>query len=422
MEKESCLSTAAQNALGYFEIRGDFLYIEGKSIGNWAAAYGTPLYLYDLNVVRQKILRFRRAFPDDVNLYYAVKANPNPQLLTHIRPLVDGFDVASAGELEAVLAAGADPETVSFAGPGKRRDELLRAIVAGIGSINVESERELELVAELGGSGQRPARVSLRINPDYEVHGSGMKMGGGAKPFGIDAEVAPKVLKKLERLPVEFQGFHIYAGSQNLHAEVLAESIERSLELMARLAEHVSVPVKSLNLGGGFGIPYYDGERELDLELLGRRVGDVLAAFRGRFPGARFIIELGRYLVGECGIYLAQVLYRKVSRGKTFLVLDGGMNHHLAASGNFGQILRKNFPLVAPERLGARSHEKVDVVGPLCTPLDLLGAGVSLPELGEGDLVGILCSGAYGYSASPVNFLSHPLPTEVFAGPSEDRP
>ncbi|MEJ5349176.1 MAG: pyridoxal-dependent decarboxylase, exosortase A system-associated [Desulfosoma sp.] len=411
--KQENVSSTVESILNYFDVRDGRILIGGRPLESWATEYGTPLYVYDFQVVRKKISRFRSAFPSDVKLFYAVKANPNPALLKAMVPMVDGFDVASCGELKAVIQAGANPGEISFAGPGKRRDELLHAVELGIGSINVESLRELEILAELSSHDRPRPRVSIRVNPDFELHGSGMKMGGGPKPFGIDAELIPKVLEKIKGLPLDFQGFHIYAGSQNLQPHVLAETIERSLALLARFSQHAPEMVKWLNLGGGFGIPYYDGDRELDLELLGNRVSEIIKAYRHRFPAAQFIFELGRYLVGESGIYLVRVLYRKVSRGKTFLVVDGGMNHHLAASGNFGQILRKNFPIVTPKAADLQQREKVDVVGPLCTPLDVLGSNISLPPLYEGDLIGILCSGAYGYTASPLQFLSHPLPAEV---------
>jgi diaminopimelate decarboxylase len=410
------ISQAARSVLGYFKIVNNHLTVGGRPLVYWAREYGTPLYIYDLSVVKKKVNLFREAIPADINLYYAVKANPYPPLLKAIVSLVDGFDVASAGELEAVLAAGGNLGSISFAGPGKRRFELRSALEKGIGSVNIESERELELILEEAENLSKIPRVSIRINPDFELHGAGMKMGGGPKQFGIDAEQVPGVISKIKQSAIDFRGFHIYAGSQNLHAEIIEEALERSLEVMWELAGRFAQSVSLLNLGGGFGIPYYEKDEELDIHQLGQGLEKLLRVYRTHFTNANFVIELGRYLTGECGIYLTRVLYKKTSRGKTYLVTDGGMNHHLAASGNFGQVLRKNFPIIVPDNVYGDDMETVDIVGPLCTPLDVLGARVRLPSAREGDLLAIMNSGAYGYSASPSRFLSHDPPQELCLG------
>jgi diaminopimelate decarboxylase len=408
-------SKAVQAALAYFEVKDNELIIGGRSVREWSDDYQTPFYLYDMSVVDQKVQIFRQSMPDDVKLLYAVKANPNQELLEHMIPLVDGFDVASKGELEAVVQAGGKPETVSFAGPGKREGELQRSIELGIGSINIESERELDIICRLAEHAQARPRVSIRINPDFELHGSGMKMGGGAKQFGIDAEMVPEILQRISNLPVDFQGFHVYAGSQNLSAETIVHCLQKTLELMDRLAGDDADKIELVNLGGGFGIPYYEKDEELDIDHIGQSLESLLLTYRSTFPRARFVIELGRYLVGESGMYVTRVLDKKRSRGKIFLVTDGGMNHHLAASGNFGQVIKKNFPMVASQNLHSRNMEAVDVVGPLCTPLDHLGRNVYLPLLKEGELLSILCSGAYGFSASPLLFLSHKKPKQIIS-------
>jgi diaminopimelate decarboxylase len=326
--------------------------------------------------------------------------------------LVDGIDVASAGELRVALDAGADPREISFAGPGKREAELRQAVAAGV-LVNVEGERELALLAGIAQSLGLPARVALRVNPDFELTGSGMRMGGGAKPFGIDAERLPALLGTLEREGLAFEGFHLFAGSQNLKAEAICEAQRLSYELALRLSAHASAPVRCLNLGGGFGIPYFPGEQRLDLAPIAENLQRLAERAARELPQAALVLELGRYLVGEAGIYVARVLERKVSRGQVFLVTDGGLHHHLAASGNFGQVLRKNYPVAIGTRMGAAAVESVSVVGPLCTPLDLLAERMALPEAGEGDLVVVFQSGAYGLTASPVAFLSHPMAPEV---------
>jgi len=406
-------SSATESALRFFSIRNNHLVVGGRPVEDWIKIYGSPCYLYDRSVIRRKVALFREVMPAEIKLYYAVKANPHHGVLKEMAGLVDGFDVASGGELESVLKAGGDAETISFAGPGKRRSELELAIKTGIGSINVESEQELEIVGEEGKKlGVKP-KVSIRINPDFELHGAGMKMGGTSKQFGIDSERVPEVLDRAMKMPVDLQGFHIYAGSQCLMAEVLYEVFEKSLDLFWHFGRPFAERIQLLNLGGGFGIPYYRGEVELGIGTVGEHLKGLLSLYGPRFPKAKFVIELGRYLTGECGVYVTRVLYRKVSRGKVYLITDGGMNHHLAASGNFGQILRKNYPIVNGNKVHSEEGEEVRIVGPLCTPLDLIASNISLPLAKVGDLLLILSSGAYGASASPQFFLGHPLPPEI---------
>jgi diaminopimelate decarboxylase len=407
-------STALQAALKNFDVVENQLMVAGRSVAEWAKEYSTPLYLYDSSLIKKKVLLFREVMPSEIELYYAVKANPFSDLLKEMVNLADGFDVASSGELEAVIKAGGDPQTISFAGPGKRRKELSRAIELGIGSINVESEREFELIIEEGRKLNKIPKVSLRINPEFELHGSGMKMGGGPKQFGIDAERVPNIMEKLPGLPIEFQGFHVYSGAQNLQASAIAEAFEQTLELVSRSAGLLADSIKLVNLGGGFGIPYFEKDNELDIYEIGERLKNLIEIYKDHFPVARFVIELGRYLVGECGLYVTKVLYKKESRGKVILVTDGGMHHHLAASGNLGQVLRKNYPIVIGNKIDSFRLETVDIVGPLCTPLDLLGSSVRVTETKEGDIVVIMNSGAYGLTASPLSFLSHGTPKEIF--------
>ncbi len=375
-------------------------------------AGGTPIYIYDKGLISRRVAELRDALPEDVSLHYAVKANPMPGVVRHLTGLVDGFDVASAGEMRTVLDAGAVPTDISFAGPGKDDGELAAALAAGI-TVNVESEAELDRLCAIADQQGRRPRVALRINPDFELKSSGMKMAGGAKPFGIDAEVVPQLLGRLAGMDVEFLGFHIFCGSQNLSAEALIEAQSKTLELAASLARLAPGRVRMVNIGGGFGIPYFPGESHLDLEPVGTALAARLHEVRGDLPDAEIVIELGRYIVGEAGIYVCRVIDRKISRGRIFAVTDGGLHHHLAASGNFGQVLRKNYPVAIANKMGAPAVEEVDIVGRLCTPLDRLGDKVALPAVEVGDLIVLFQSGAYGLTASPTAFLSHPPPREV---------
>jgi diaminopimelate decarboxylase len=397
----------------WFDVAGDCLVIGGRRITEIADQVGrTPFYAYDRQVVATKIAQTRRELPASVHLHYAMKANPMPALVRHVLEHVDGLDVASAAEMQVALDAGADPRTISFAGPGKTANELARAAAAGI-TINIESERELRILTDIGESTGRPPKVAVRVNPDFELKASGMKMSGGPKQFGVDAERVPDVLRAIGRAKLEFRGFHIFSGSQNLRAEALIDAQQKTAALALSLSEHAPSPVRLLNLGGGFGVPYFPNERPLDLGAVGTALRDVVADLERGLPDAELVIELGRYLVAESGLYVCSVLDRKISRGQVFLVTDGGLHHHLAASGNFGQVIRKNYPVVVANKVRGEAREVATVVGPLCTPLDLLADRADLACAVEGDLIAVLQSGAYGYTASPTRFLSHPEPAEV---------
>lgn len=396
-----------------FRSEGGQLVVGGLPLAQLAARAGsTPFYAYDRGLLSQRVAELRAALPAAVKLHYAMKANPLPALVTHMAGLVDGIDVASGGELKVALAAGADPHEISFAGPGKRETELRQAVEAGI-LVNVESFREIDLLSGIARELGLPARVAVRVNPDFELKSSGMKMGGGPKQFGIDAEQVPQALAGIGKAGLAFEGFHLFAGSQNLKAAAIVEAQCKSYELALRLAQDAPAPVRFLNLGGGFGIPYFAGEQRLDLEPIGANLAALAERARTELPQAGLVIELGRYLVGEAGIYVTRVLDRKVSRGQVFLVCDGGLNHHLSASGNFGQVIRKNYPVAIGNKMDAAEREIVSVVGPLCTPLDLLADRMELARAEPGDLVVIYQSGAYGASASPQAFLGHPPVAEV---------
>lgn len=377
-----------------------------------ARAGGTPLYVYDRERLSERVQRLRAVLPETMALHYAIKANPMPALLHHLASRVDGLDVASGAELQRALDTGTPPTAISFAGPGKRDPELQQALAAGV-TVNVESTGELHRLNALGEEhGYRP-RVAVRVNPDFELKAAGMRMGGGPQVFGIDAEAVPDVLEDIAGLAVDFQGLQVFTGSQNLAAANLATAHERIIELAERLAPHAPGGLPSLNIGGGLGIPYFQGDQPLDLEAVGAHLTELAGRASETLPGTQLILELGRYLVGEAGLYVARVVDRKVSRGHVFLVTDGGLHHHLAASGNFGQVIRRNYPVALGNRMDHAAAETVTVTGPLCTPLDVLARDVRLPEAAIGDLVVVFQSGAYGLTASPTAFLSHPPPGEV---------
>ncbi len=389
------------------------MVVGGERLSVLAARVGqTPFYAYDRSLLRARVAELRGVLPKAIKLHYAMKANPMPAVVGFMAGLVDGIDVASAGELKVALDAGAKPQEVSFAGPGKRDVELRQAVASRV-LINVESFREVVALEAISSELGLPARVAVRVNPDFELKGSGMKMGGGPKQFGVDVEQMPELLTHIGRASLAFEGFHLFAGSQNLRAESICEAQQKSFDLAVRLAQDAPLPVRFLNLGGGFGIPYFPGEQRLDLAPIADNLAGLVQRAKTELPQAEFVIELGRYLVGEAGVYVARVVDRKISRGQVYLVTDGGLHHHLSASGNFGQVVRKNYPVAVGNRMDSMSRESASVVGPLCTPLDLLADRMNLPVAQVGDLVVVFQSGAYGASASPQSFLGHPPCLEV---------
>ena len=396
-----------------FASNGNQLIIGGLPISRLAEQIGqTPFYAYDRDLLRSRVAELRAALPNDIELHFAMKANPMPAVVGFMASLVDGIDVASGGELKIALDAGISPRDISFAGPGKRNSELRQAVAAGV-LINIESFREVDMLADIALALKLPARVAVRVNPDFELKGSGMRMGGGPKQFGVDSELIPELLARIGEKKLAFEGFHLFAGSQNLNAESICEAQRKSYDLALALSLHAPSPVRFLNLGGGFGIPYFPGENRLDLAPIGDNLKQLSHRAKTDFPEANLVIELGRYLVGEAGIYVTRIVDRKISRGQTFLVVGGGLNHHLSASGNFGQVIRKNYPVAIGNRMHAEETEIASVVGPLCTPLDILADRMNLATSAPEDLVVVFQSGAYGASASPQLFLGHPEVIEV---------
>lgn len=372
----------------------------------------TPLFVYDLGVVASRIDRFRSAMPTELSLHYAIKANPYREFLKHIASMVDGLDVASGGEMEAALKSGTAANKISMAGPGKRDDELSAAIDAGI-TVNLESEGEAErALATAKRLGKRP-RLAVRVNPDFEIKGSGMRMGGGAKPFGVDAVRVPALVRGILAKGADWRGFHIFAGSQALDAQAIIAAQKATVALAGELAESIGTSPPLLNLGGGFGIPYFAGDLPLDVETIGHNLKNILDSRVNILQSTKFIIELGRWLVGEAGVYLTRIVDRKQSHGETFLIVDGGLHHQLAASGNFGTVVRRNYPVAVANRFDDPAEEVVTIVGCLCTPLDRLADKVALPKADVGDVIAIFMAGAYGATASPSAFLGHPLPKEI---------
>jgi diaminopimelate decarboxylase len=401
----------------WFDSEEGMLLIAGCGAASIVDEVGdTPLFAYDMGIVEAQVRRFREAMPDALSLHYAVKANPYALLLARMAGQVDGFDVASGGEAAMALAAGMDAARISFAGPGKRDDELRAAIDAGI-TLNLESEGEARRALAVADALGRTPRLAVRVNPDFDLKGSGMKMGGGAKPFGVDADRAAALARTLIAAGADWRGWHIFAGSQNLDAMAIIATQAATLGLAARLSDEVGASPPLVNLGGGFGLAYFPADAPLDIRPIGVALDSALEARADVLKDSECALELGRWLVGEAGVYLTRVLDVKTSQGETFVVVDGGLHHQLAASGNFGTVVRRNYPIALANRFGAApASEAVTVVGCLCTPMDRLGDKVALPPVREGDLIAIFLAGAYGASASPAAFLGHPNAGEVLLG------
>ncbi|WP_227819865.1 pyridoxal-dependent decarboxylase, exosortase A system-associated [Marinobacterium aestuarii] len=398
------------------DIRHNELYIGGLPLSRLAAQMSqTPFYAYDRPLIAQRIAELRRLLPAGIQLHYALKANPMPALVNFIAPLVDGFDVASHQEMLVAINGGKAASEISFAGPGKTRREIEAAVAAGI-IINAESFAQIDQAARAGVELGIAPRIAVRLNPEFELKSSGMRMTGGAKPFGIDTEQFPELIEKMRGLDLEPEGLHLYTGSQNLNPAAICEAQQAVVNLVCELIKRFTLRLRFINIGGGFGIPYFPGESPLDLTSVADQLYRLQKQTQQASPKTALVLELGRYLVGEAGIYVCKVLERKRSRGTVYLITDGGLHHHLANSGNFGQVLRKNYPILIGNRAEGEEKEQVTVVGPLCTPLDILAEKVILPKAQPGDWVVIRQSGAYGLTASPQQFLGHPPATEVLIG------
>ncbi|MEE4246499.1 MAG: pyridoxal-dependent decarboxylase, exosortase A system-associated [Kangiellaceae bacterium] len=399
--------------MSQFKSADNQLVINGVKLNDIVNRVGqTPFYAYDRSIIKNNIDNFNRHFAGIASLHYAIKCNPMPALVDYISPMVDGLDVASGQELTTALNSGHNAKEISFAGPGKQPKELLMALAAGI-TINIESERELERIFHLSKQYDYRPNIAVRVNPDFELKSSGMKMGGGSQQFGIDAERVPEVIKVILKNNANFKGFHIYTGSQNLKAESIITAHNAIFDLAVKLSRQSNTSLEQLNIGGGFGIPYFPGEQPLELDEIANNLKRLIATHADDLSGSEIIIELGRYLVGNSGIFVSRVIDIKQSRGQKYVVIDGGMHHQLAASGNFGQVIRKNYPVAVGNRMDQTAIESVNIVGPLCTPLDILASKYNLPHIEVDDLVVVYQSGAYGFTASPKDFLSHPYPIEV---------
>lgn len=387
--------------------------IQGITVQELAARFGTPLYVYDAEVIAEQYRGLRELLHPAAEIFYSLKANPNLSICSLLRSLGARAEVSSLAELVTAQRAGMAARDIVFPGPGKSTQELAAAIDAGIYAIVCESWGELAAIDGLARERDTVARVALRVNPDFSVRGSRLTMAGRSRQFGIDEEqllAAPNLAERFGN--VRLVGMHAYVGTRILSADVVAENTDRILDLADRLAEKLALPLEMVDVGGGFGVAYFENEHDLDRVALTDRLNPLIERFRDRHPDTRLIIELGRYLVAPAGLYVTRVRYVKESMGEHFAVVDGGTHHHMAAVG-IGSFVKRNFPVRLLNRRGDGPAGPWNVAGPLCTPNDTIAQRASLPALRPGDLVGVDRSGAYGPTASPVLFLSHGYPAEV---------
>jgi diaminopimelate decarboxylase len=372
----------------------------------------TPFFAYSRETISGRIAQLRTIFPEAVHWYYSLKANPWGPIAQHLANHIDGLDVSSSSELKTAFSTGIAPEAITLTGPAKTDEEIVCAIASAM-TISVESRHEIDRTIGLARQIGRPARVLLRVNPGFTLRGVGLRMGGVPRQFGIDQSDCPGALQAMASPWIHFRGLHIFWGSQCLNAETIIGAHEGCLTTTAELAPFFPSEPEVLNFGGGFGIPYADADTALDVSKVAKGMTAWLPRAERSWPKAKFVLELGRYFVGSAGIYVCRVIDKKSSRGETFLVTDGGMHHHLAASGNLGQVRRRNYPLIIGNRMDHARSEIVNITGCLCTPIDVLAHQVAVPPTEIGDYVVIFQSGAYARSASPNDFLGHPPPVEI---------
>ena len=387
-----------------------------------ADRFGTPAYVYLADAIEARLTELRASLGAWFDVSYAMKCNPNPALLAWLAPRVDLIDVSSGGEFALACAAGWQAQRASFTGPAKRDDELRAVIAGGLGELVIESLREAHAADRIAAELGVVQPVLIRLAPNRVPKGFGDHMAGRPSPFGVDIEDAPVALPQILGLSnLHVIGLHIYSGTQCLRPDAIAENWRIYMQIFRETcATHDLMPQK-LVFGAGLGIPYHPGDTALSLPQIAADIGPDLTAFRNepRFSGTRLVLELGRYLVGEAGYFVTRVISTKSSRGSRLAICDGGMNAHLAASGNFGMVLRRNY--VIHKIGGGDEVEKVDISGPLCTSIDKIGGAVLLPPLAEGDLIAIHASGAYGPTASPLHFISHPTPREILVEGAQAR-
>jgi diaminopimelate decarboxylase len=399
---------------------GKELYVGGLPVTRLVEKYGEPMYVYDAEVIESQYRKLKSVLPEQIEIFYSMKANPNVSLVSFLSRLTTGVDVSSLREMYVAEQAGFTPDRMLFVGPSKSERELREAIGKKIFLLVVESEQELLQADKIAGELGVTANVALRINPAFDAAGSKLMMGGGARQFGVDEEGVEPILRNAATLRhARVTGIHVYLGTRILDYDVAWKNTRYVLELAQRLREAAGIQLSLVDFGGGLGVPYFNGEHDFDIEKFGEEFRKFFDAYLASMPPTRFIMELGRYLVAESGIYVTRARYVKKSRGQKFVLVSGGMNHHQATT-SIGTLVKNHFPMEILNKMGLPKEEEAHVCGPLCTPADVLGKSVKMAEVEPGDLLGLLKSGAYGLTASPLKFLSHDHPIEVMVYKGKD--
>ncbi|MCK5719629.1 MAG: diaminopimelate decarboxylase [Thiomargarita sp.] len=395
----------------YFETKNNTLIIGQVDILTLVKQYGTPLYVYDLEIIKQQYQALKTAIPESVNIFYAIKANPNPSICQFMHSLGMGAEVASAGELYVALKTGFAGKSIIYNGPGKTDEDIEYAIQNKVHIINIESLDELHRLNTIAEQQQRLVKICVRINPILSITQAKMQTGGGSQKLGVDEEQIETIIKTAVQLDwIRLLGIHIYIGSQILDEKLLLKSIENTLFIAKRLANEFDLPMRCINFGGGLGVPYEDSEPKFNVKQFGKGLAYVIEKVAQLFDLSKtqFILEPGRFLVSDAGIFLTKVINVKHSREKQYAIIDGGINHAFLPIR-----MNKKYATVIANKMDLPANHSITVGGPLCTSMDVFSNEVQLPEVEAGDIIGIFNSGAYGFSASLLYFLSAPMPAEV---------
>jgi diaminopimelate decarboxylase len=380
-----------------------------------AARFGTPAYVYDADEIARRFEILQRLFGEHFGVSYAVKANPNVRLMQSMLPHLATFDVSSFKEFERALEAGCPARQVTFSGPAKRPGEIHGAVALGLGELVIESLAEAKIADQAAAELGVIQSVLLRINPANAPRRFGVSFSGRASQFGVDEEDLDEAIDHLMATRhLQLVGFHIFSGTNSVDAEAIAENFAIFVRLFQRAAARADIAPRKLIFGSGFGISYGGNEAPLDIERVAAGVLPMIVEMKRdpRFAQAQCILEMGRWLVGPAGWLLTSVVGEKHSRGTDYRLCDAGFNNHLAACGMMGAVIRRNWSMLNVSN-PAGTERTYTLVGPLCTSIDILATAVPLPELRIGDVVAIENSGAYGLTASPTRFISHPEPAEV---------
>lgn len=393
--------------------------LKQEILENWIKSFGhnapTPAYVYDDDVIRSRVKWLADALDHSLEISFAIKSNPNPAILKIMSEVTPWFDASSWAEVQRALDTGKPAASITYSGPGKRIRELEAAVKNKV-PVVVESFDEIEQLICVCRNAGSVQNVLIRINPDYVPRGFGASMSGKPSQFGIDENLSRDAVDAIDASNVlNLIGLHIYTGSNALSADPIVENFENMARLFLKLSDGGTRRLDKLIFGSGFGIPYHSGQEQLDVLDVCDRIRPVLQRLRDRtgFAESTFILEMGRWLVGPAGALVTQVLSRKQSRGQEIAVCDAGFNNHLAACGMMGATFRKDYPIVllGSDELGPT--ELIKLTGPLCTSIDALAGPLELGPVKRGDAIAIMQSGAYGLTASPTRFISHPDPVEI---------